>query len=162
MNKTRKPDFRGEKSAFYSHHIGSGYMIKGEVWMEKDGRVFIDSNRINLLCLVDKFGSLAAAARCMGLCYNSAWLWVMDMNCLSPYPLVERASGGINGGYSKLTEQGHKIIDEYNKLNSKFKKVSIKTVGTELRPGPKPHGKEFVQKPEARKNEQIEPFFEFR
>ena len=116
----------------YSKRIGSGYTIKGEVWMEKDGRVFLDSNRINLLSLINKYGSLAAAARFMGLGYNSAWLWIMDMNRMSPLPLVKRSSGGINGGYSVLTEHGQSVIQEYNKLNGRFKKIALDSVPARL------------------------------
>ena len=128
VKKENKPDFRSEKSAFYSRHIGSGYTVKGEIWMEKDGQVFLDSNRINLLSLINKYGSLAAAARYMGLGYNSAWLWIMDMNRLSPEPLVKRSSGGINGGYSILTEHGQSVIQEYHKINSRFRKVALDSV----------------------------------
>lgn len=133
-NKT-KPDYRGNKSACYSHNIGAGYLLKGEVWMEKDGRIFLDSNRINLLCLIGKLGSLAAAARSMGLGYNSAWLWIMDMNRLSPHPLVKRGAGGVNGGYSILTEHGYDLIQEYFKLNNRFKKVTIDSVQGNLLSG---------------------------
>lgn len=132
MKKTGKTDFRGEKSAFYTHHIGSGYMIKGEVWLEKNGRLFMDSNRVNLLCLVDQFGSLAAAARSMGLGYNSAWLWIIEMNRLSPRPLVVRSAGGVNGGYSVLTEHGRRIIAEYTRLNSEIKEAAVNAASVNL------------------------------
>jgi molybdate transport repressor ModE-like protein len=132
MKNTGKLDFRCEKSACNSRRIDSGYIVKGEVWMEKDGRIFLDSNRINLLCLIDKYGSLADAASFMGLGYNSAWLWIMDMNRLSPQPLVKRGSGGVNGGYSLLTGHGHPVIHEYYKLNCKFKKVAIDSARANL------------------------------
>lgn len=94
------------------------YMIKGEIWLEKNDDLFLDLKRVTLLSLIDKFGSLAAAARAMRLSYNTAWLWIMAMNRLSPQPLVERGAGGSNGGYSVLTRQGHKIIEEYNRYSN--------------------------------------------
>lgn len=118
-----KRDFRGEKSYYFTHHTHAGYLVRGEIWLEKNGTVFMDSKRLTLLRLIDKHGSLAAAARTMKLGYNTAWLWVMAMNHLSSSPLVERGSGGVNGGYSKLTRQGHRVIENYNKLNGSLKEA---------------------------------------
>ena len=157
MRKTGKTDFRAEKSAFYTHHIGSGYMIKGEVWLEKNGRVFIDSNRINLLSLVDKLGSLAAAARTMGLGYNSAWLWIIEMNRLSPRPLVVRSAGGINGGYSVLTEHGRRIMAEYNQLNRELKEAAVNSAYASLDIPLKTRRQVVTARPEAIDDIRLEP-----
>jgi molybdate transport system regulatory protein len=123
MSRKLKPDFRKAGSVYFSQEISAGYMIRGEIWLEKNGRLYIDSQRMNLLKLIDEFGSLATAARVMGLGYNTAWLWVMAMNRLSPAPLVEKGLGGINGGYSALTDHGYQVIAEYNKLNRTLKKT---------------------------------------
>lgn len=123
MNYTRKPNFHSNKLDYFFHHTSSEYTLRGEIWLEKNGRIFIDSKRVTLLILINEYGSLAAAARSMKLGYNTAWLWIMAMNRLSPSPLVERGAGGANGGYSVLTTQGQKIIDEYKKLNSSLKET---------------------------------------
>jgi|WetSurMetagenome_2_1015567.scaffolds.fasta_scaffold466508_1 molybdate transport system regulatory protein len=121
MSRKLKPDFRNARSGYFSQGLRAGYMIRGEIWLEKNGRLYINSQRMNLLKLIDEFGSLAAAARTMGLGYNTAWLWVMAMNRLSPAPLVEKGPGGVNGGYSALTDHGYQVIAEYNKLNCTLK-----------------------------------------
>ncbi len=46
----------------------------------------------------------------MQLGYRNAWLWVEAMNRLAPAPLVEKATGGIGGGYTRLTEEGQRVI----------------------------------------------------
>jgi molybdate transport system regulatory protein len=121
MSCKPKPDFRSERSVYFSQRISTEYMVRGEIWLEKNGRLYIDSRRMQLLKFIDEFGSLAAAARRMGLGYNTAWLWVMAMNHLSPAPLVEKGPGGINGGYSVLTNDGYQVVAEYNKLNRTLK-----------------------------------------
>jgi len=123
MSNKFKRDFQSEKIACPSQNTHSGYMIRGEIWLEKNGTIYMDSKRVTLLRLIDKCGSLAAAARSMKQGYNTARLWIMAMNHLSPSPLVEREAGGINGGYSKLTRQGHEIIANYNKLNGSLKEA---------------------------------------
>ena len=76
-----------------------------------------------LLERIDKFGSIAAAARSMGLGYRNAWLWVEAMNRLAPVPLVQKGTGGASGGYAILTDEGRKVIAEYKKLNARFQEV---------------------------------------
>jgi molybdate transport system regulatory protein len=127
MNKKKSQNLFAENSAICVSAESPGYLIRGEIWLEKNGRIFVDSNRVKLLHLIDEHGSLAAAARSMRIGYNTAWLWIMDMNRLSSYPLVKRGSGGVNGGYSLLTDQGHKVMEEYNTLNSRLRKVTCKT-----------------------------------
>ena len=70
-----------------------------------------------LLENIEKFGSIAAAAKEMGLSYRNAWLWVESMNQLAPAPLVEKVSGGSGGGYTRLTEEAHRAIAHYKALH---------------------------------------------
>ena len=76
-----------------------------------------------LLERIDKFGSIAAAARSMGLGYRNAWLWVEAMNRLAPAPVVQKRTGGAKGGYTILTDEGRKVIAEYRELNARFQEV---------------------------------------
>jgi len=73
-----------------------------------------------LLERVDKFGSIAAAARSMKLGYRNAWLWVEAANRLAPSPLVEKVAGGSGGGRTRLTEEGKKAVAQYKQLRAKF------------------------------------------
>ncbi len=76
--------------------------------------------RVKLLEHIDELGSVAAAARSMGLGYRNAWLWVDAMNRLSPNPLVEKTTGGVGGGGARLTEEGRKAVRKYKELRAKF------------------------------------------
>lgn len=96
------------------------YMARGKVWMEKDGEVYMGWGRVELLEGIEKYGSIAAAARSMGMSYRNAWLEVDEMNRLAPTPLVRKETGGIGGGNARLTEEGQKVIAEYNELTRKF------------------------------------------
>jgi len=76
--------------------------------------------RVELLQQIGRYGSIAAAARSMGMSYRNAWLEVDEMNRLAPTPLVEKETGGVGGGHARLTAEGQKIIEEYNELTKKF------------------------------------------
>lgn len=123
MPETRKPVFKVKKPSRFSRHPEAGYVVRGRIWLEKDGELYIGGGRIALLERIDKLGSMAAAARSMGLGYRNAWLWVEAMNRLAPSPLVEKVTGGTGGGRAVLTEEGRKAIAQYNKLNSVFKEI---------------------------------------
>ena len=116
MAKTETPRFRPKKPPRFSHHPEPGCVVRGRVWLEKDGELYIGGGRAMLLERIEEFGSLAAAARSMRLAYRNAWLWVEAMNRLSPVPLVEKISGGAGGSHARLTEEGRKALSEYQKL----------------------------------------------
>ncbi len=81
-----------------------------------------------LLEHIERFGSIAAAARAMKLGYRNAWLWIEAMNRLAPAPLVEKYSGGIGGGRTRLTEEGRKVVSKYKELRARFQEF-LKQVG---------------------------------
>ena len=46
---------------------------RAKVWVEKDGKLVLSDYRVRLLRLIDETGSLADAAKAMGLSYRRAW-----------------------------------------------------------------------------------------
>ena len=96
--------------------------------MEKDGELYLGWGRVMLLERIDKFGSIAEAARSMGLGYRNAWLWIEAANRLAPAPLVEKTAGGAEGGRARLTEEGRKAVDQYKRLRARFEEF-LKQVG---------------------------------
>ena len=114
------PKFKVGKPSRFSHHPESGYAVKGRVWLEKDGELYLGGGRVMLLERIDELGSVAAAARSMRLGYRNAWLWIEAANRLAPSPLVEKVKGGVGGGHTRLTEEGRKAIKQYRGLRAKF------------------------------------------
>ncbi len=98
----------------------SHYMAKGKIWVEKDGETYVGWGRIRLLERIGQVGSIAAAARSMQMGYRNAWLEVEAMNRLAPTPLVVKTSGGAGGGFTRLTPEGEKIVNEFKELRARF------------------------------------------
>jgi len=128
MTKTNIPNFKVKKPHPLSRHPSPGLVVRGRVWIEKDGKLFLGWGRIMLLERIEKLGSIAAAARSMKLGYRNAWLWVDSMNHLSSVPLVENTTGGVGGRHARLTENGRKAIREYKELRARFLEFLGKTV----------------------------------
>jgi len=72
--------------------------------------------KVRLLELIQERGSIAAAARDMGMSYRRAWLLVEESNQLFGEPLVESAAGGAGGGGARLTDMGCKAIAAYREI----------------------------------------------
>ena len=116
------PRFRPKKPSRFSRHPEQGYAVRGRVWIEKDGELYLGRGRVILLERIGNLGSIAAAARSMRLGYRNAWLWIEAANRLAAVPLVEKTTGGVRGGGARLTEEGRKAIMRYEKLQHEFQK----------------------------------------
>ena len=112
--------FKPKKPRRFSHHPESGYTVRGKLYIEKDGELYLGRGRVILLERIDKLGSIAAAARSMQLGYRNAWLWVEATNRLASAPLVEKTVGGKSGGGARLTEEGRRTVVHYRELWNKF------------------------------------------
>jgi molybdate transport system regulatory protein len=117
---TEVPKFTVKKPPHLSQHPRPGYSVRGRVWLEKDGELYMGGGREMLLERIDRFGSIAAAARSMKLGYRNAWLWVEAANRLAPSPLVEKVTGGVGGGRTRLTDEGRRAVKQYRQLRAKF------------------------------------------
>jgi len=120
VTKTEVPRFRPKKPSRFSRHPQPDYVVRGRIWIEKDGELYMGWGRAMLLERIDRFGSIAAAARSMQLGYRNAWLWIEAMNRLAPASLVEKITGGAGGGRAILTEEGRKTLSEYRELRARF------------------------------------------
>jgi len=83
-----------------------------------DGQVVIGPVQAMLLEAIRTTGSIAAAQRQIGASYAHVWKLVATMNEVFAPPLVEPIRGGARGGGAILTEQGHKVLDSFRRLES--------------------------------------------
>lgn len=91
--------------------------LDGRFWLEKDGKSFLGSGRIELLKRIETTGSMNAAAKEMKMSYKAAWERVNSMNELSDKPIIERQTGGKGGGGTKLTPYAYELIETFEKLD---------------------------------------------
>ncbi len=78
----------------------------------------LSDSRIRLLEAIDRCGSLNRAAREVPLSYKAAWDALDTMNRLAPPPLVVRATGGVGGGGTRLTDFARQTIALYRAMES--------------------------------------------
>jgi molybdate transport system regulatory protein len=56
----------------------------------------------------------------MQMSFSHAWHLVEDMSALSPEPLVEKRTGGRQGGGSWLTDIGQQAVYDFRQLMARF------------------------------------------
>jgi len=84
--------------------------------LEMLGQPFLLEKRIELLLAIKEHGSISKAAKAIPMSYKSAWEAVDVMNTLSTQPIVEKETGGKNGGGTTITRYGLKLLDTYKVL----------------------------------------------
>ena len=84
--------------------------------------------KARLLELVDRHGSITAAARAMGVSYRRAWLLIEGLRQAFRAPLIETQHGGKRGGGAGLTALGRDVLRLYRMIE----KTARKAVGRQL------------------------------
>jgi molybdate transport system regulatory protein len=105
-----------------------GYCLKSSLAVEKDGKLFLGLNRVILLEKIGESGSVANAARSLGISHRQAWSWVISMNKLSPKPLVEKLAGPGGKIFTRLTAAGQETVTEYWDIHNRFSTL-VKQLG---------------------------------
>lgn len=90
--------------------------IKSKLWIEVGGRPVFGRGRRFLLEAIDKYGSINQAAREINISYRKAWGYIKAMEERLGFKLIERQTGGRNGGGATLTEEAKKFLKKYEAM----------------------------------------------
>jgi molybdate transport system regulatory protein len=109
----------------------SGHMTKRPIQHKLVGKLSVDTQfgaflgdrRIRLLEAIDRYGSITQAAKAVPLSYKAAWDAVDAMNNIAEETLVERSTGGLHGGGTRLTDYGRRLISMYRALEQESQLV---------------------------------------
>lgn len=94
--------------------------IRVRHWVFVDQVKFFGPGRYELLERIGETGSIAQAAKDMGLSYKKAWAMVDALNTLGNGPYVVTQKGGTKGGGTILTETARNVMQAYKRLNDKL------------------------------------------
>lgn len=78
--------------------------------------VALGPGKVALLEAIAEAGTLAAAARALGMSYMRAWTLVRTMNRSFRAALVEKARGGARRGTARLTRAGVAVVRSYREM----------------------------------------------
>lgn len=90
--------------------------IRSKLWIEIDGRPVFGRGRRFLLEAIDKYGSIHQAAKEIDISYRKAWGYIKAMEERFGFRLIERRTGGRDGGGATLTEEAREFLKKYEAL----------------------------------------------
>jgi molybdate transport repressor ModE-like protein len=79
--------------------------------------LFLTTENVQLLDMIEQTGSLQGACACMHISYSKGWKAINTMERELGYPVADRVAGGAEGGGSSLTEQGKQLLTGYRALH---------------------------------------------
>lgn len=94
--------------------------VRSKIWLEVDGEPVFGQGRDKMLRLIERTGSINAAAKEMGIPYRKAWSYLDAMEKRLGFPLVSRQKGGAGGGASSLTPQAETLLQKFDLLQQGF------------------------------------------
>lgn len=91
---------------------------RARLWLKIDlgERGQIGPGKIALLKKIAEKGSIAAAARDLGMSYRRAWLLISALSKTMNTPAVETETGGREHGGARLTPSARHLIASYDRI----------------------------------------------
>lgn len=90
-------------------------ILKYKIWLETTEKAFGDGP-CEILCGVDRLGSLRAAAERMNMSYSHAWNLVRRLEQRLGFKLLHFQVGGRSGGGASLTPEARNLLNRYQGL----------------------------------------------
>lgn len=101
-------------------YIMTTLQIKGKLWLEKDGELLFGPGRLELLEGLAQYGSLAEAARQLGMSYRAAWGRLRASETRLGQPLAVRSTLEGQGQKLTLTPFAQQLITAFRQVQQDF------------------------------------------
>jgi len=96
--------------------------VRFKVWLEKDGKPIISEGKYRLLREIERTGSIKRASENLGLTYKRAFSQLKGMEERLGKKVLERR----RGKGAVLTEEGKRLLEEYERVLKAFKDLSLR------------------------------------
>ena len=97
--------------------------IRSKLWIEAGGEPVFGRGRRFLLEAIDTHGSINRAAQEVDISFRKAWSHIKAMEERLGVKLVERQTGGRNGGGAALTDDARTFLKKYEALEKGVQEI---------------------------------------
>jgi molybdate transport system regulatory protein len=101
----------------------NGLDIRSKIWIEMDGEPVFGRGRRFLLEAIDSHGSINRAAQEVDISFRKAWGHIKAMEDRLGVKLIERQTGGKNGGGAALTADARELLRKYEALEKGIQEI---------------------------------------
>jgi len=92
-----------------------------KIWLESDSdQGVLGDGKWLLLKTISETGSLKAALEKLGLSYRKTWNNLQQIEKRLGFALLDSSRGGSDGGGTKLTPEGEKIVWAFDRFHQEF------------------------------------------
>lgn len=100
-------------------------IFKSKIWIvdQKGQEKFFGRGPYDILCNIDRYGSLNKAAKVMNMSYSKAFKVMKRSEEILGVPLIESEIGGASGGGSRLTKQAYELMEIYRRAEKKVQQA---------------------------------------
>jgi molybdate transport system regulatory protein len=113
----------------------NGMDIRSKIWIEVDGEPVFGRGRRFLLEAIDSHGSINRAAQEVDISFRKAWSHINAMEERLGVKLVDRQTGGRNGGGAALKADARKFLKKYEALEKGIQEIVDKRFRTIFKGG---------------------------
>lgn len=96
------------------------------VFLDENGEKFFGEGPSRLMRGIEETGSLRGAAMSMGMAYTKALKLIGNAEKALGFKLTERATGGKDGGGSRITPEGKEWLTRYENYRDACKAANAK------------------------------------
>lgn len=93
-------------------------------FLDDEGEKFFGEGPARLMHGIEETGSLRAAAMSMKMAYTKALKLIRNAETALGFPLIDRKTGGKDGGGSRLTAQGKEWLGRYEAYRDACKQAN--------------------------------------
>ncbi len=105
----------------------SEQLICTKIWIEDgQGKTVFGAGQLKILEVIDKEGSISAAAKAMNMGYRSMWGKLQKIEQRVGKQLLIREKGGASGGKSVLTPDAKILVQKFKLLHHKINENALK------------------------------------
>ena len=101
----------------------NGMSIRSKIWFEAEGYPVFGRGRRFLLEAIDAHGSINRAAKEIGISFRKAWGHIQTMEERMGIRLVERRTGGRNGGGAVLTPEARQFLMQFEVMEEGIREI---------------------------------------
>ncbi|HNX44705.1 MAG TPA: LysR family transcriptional regulator [Bacteroidales bacterium] len=95
-----------------------------KIWFSTpEGEGILGDGKWKILMKIDECGSLVKACEEMGITYRRTWNDLKKVEKLLGFDLLETSRGGQEGGSTRLTAEGHKLVVAFRRFHEKMDRL---------------------------------------
>ncbi len=91
-----------------------------KIWLStKSGEGIMGDGKWQILKAINEHGSLMAATEALGITYRRTWGDLKEIEEKLGFPLLEKSRGGKERGGTKLSPEGEKMVNAFDRFHKK-------------------------------------------